>query len=111
MVLRPPHALSGDEQPPAVVQQAEGLRAGRRVEVTTQDRGPAPLSGTAFRASRLSTPTADAGIGYYELGVAREANVLVVLQLNAMGNPAGEGPEDWVWTAETLQTALDRAID
>ncbi len=56
------------------------------------------------------TPTADAGIGYYELGVAREANVLVVLQLNAMGNPAGEGADDWVWTSETLQTALDRAV-
>ena len=53
---------------------------------------------------------ADAGIGYYELGVAREANVLVVLQLNAMGNPAGEGADDWVWTGETLQTALDRAV-
>ena len=82
---------------------------GDPAEVTTEDRLPAPLSETAFRASRLSTPTADAGIGYYELGVARDANVLVVLQLNAMGNPAGEGADDWVWTGETLQTALDRA--
>ena len=83
---------------------------GDPAEVTTEDRLPAPLSGTAFHASRLSTPTADAGIGYYELGVAREANVLVVLQLNAMGNPAGEGADDWVWTADRLQLALDRAV-
>ena len=83
---------------------------GDPAEVTTDDRLPAELSETAFRASRLSTPTADAGIGYYELGVARAANVLVVLQLNAMGNPAGEGADDWVWTGETLQTALDRAV-
>ena len=83
---------------------------GDPAEVTTDDRLPAELSATAFHASRLSTPTADAGIGYYELGVAREANVLVVLQLNAMGNPAGEGTDDWVWTADRLQTALDRAV-
>jgi len=84
---------------------------GDPAEVTSDDRLPAALSPTAFHASRLSTPTADAGIGYYELGVAREANVLVVLQLNAMGNPAGDGPDDWVWTADRLQTALDRAVD
>jgi hypothetical protein len=84
---------------------------GDPAEVTTDDRVPGALSPTAFHASRLSTPTADAGIGYYELGVAREGNVLVVLQLNAMGNPAGDGPDDWVWTADRLRTALDRAVD
>lgn len=83
---------------------------GDPAEVTSDDRLPAPLSPTAYHASRLSTPTADAGIGYYELGVAREGNVLVVLQLNGMGNPAGDGPTDWVWDADRLQTALDRAV-
>lgn len=105
----------------ATAEQAAAAAAGLRdafaacpegdpAEVTTEDRLPAPLSETSFHASRLSTPTANAGIGYYELGVAREANVLVVLQLNAMGNPAGEGVDDWVWTADRLQLALDRAV-
>ena len=87
---------------------------GDAAEVTVADRGPESVGGgDAFRASRLSTPTADAGIGYNEIGVARDRNVLVVLYFNGMGNPA-EAENDtaaasWVWSAERLRAALDAA--
>jgi hypothetical protein len=81
---------------------------GDPAEVTVEDRGPAPVGDQgAVRASRLSTPTADAGIGYYELGVIREANIVVVLEWSSMGNPEDTG---WVWDAGRLQTALNRAL-
>ena len=73
------------------------------------DEAVAAVGDQASRASRLTTPKADAGIGYYELGVARDQNVVVVLQWVGMGNPVGEGAQDWVWTAERLGATLDRA--
>jgi hypothetical protein len=84
---------------------------GDPAEVTVTDRGPEPVGGAddGLRASRLSVPTADAGIGYYELGVARRGNIVVVLEWSSMGNPAGDGPSDWVMTPERLRTAMDRA--
>ena len=84
---------------------------GDPAEVTTTDRGPETVGDQgALRASRLSTPTADAGIGYYELGVIRDANIVVVLEWSSMGNPEGDTATDWVWDANRLQTALDRAL-
>jgi hypothetical protein len=81
---------------------------GDPAEVTTTDRGPETVGDQgAVRASRLSTPTADAGIGYYELGVIQDANIVVVLEWSSMGNPEDTG---WVWDANRLQTALDRAV-
>jgi len=81
---------------------------GDPAEVTTTDRGPETVGDQgAMRASRLSTPTADAGIGYYELGVIQDANIVVVLEWSSMGNPEDAG---WVWDADRLQTALDRAV-
>ena len=47
---------------------------------------------------------------YYELGTAQEDNVLVVLQWTSNGNPMGNDSTEWVWTADRLQTALDRAV-
>ena len=82
--------------------------AGDPAEVTFEDRGPVAVGDQgAVRASRLSTPTADAGIGYYELGFIQDANIVVVLEWSSMGNPEDTG---WVWDADRLQTALDRAV-
>lgn len=86
-----------------------GCPEGDPAEATVADREPAALSAVTFRASRLTTPTADAGIGYYELGVARDANIVVVLQWSSMGDPTGDATDTWVWTADRLQAALDRA--
>ena len=78
---------------------------------TAGPRGPMAADGVSetLHASRLTTPTADAGISYYELGVARSANIVVVLEWSSMGQP-GEDRTAWVWSAERLQTALDRAV-
>ena len=65
-----------------------------------------PVADLGFHASRTSSPP-DSEVHYLEMGTAREGNVLVVLQWLA-------GPVDgvdWVWDAEQLQTALDRAVD
>jgi hypothetical protein len=46
-------------------------------------------------------------ISYFELGVVRAANVVVVLQWHSMGQPTGV---DWVWDANRMASALDRAV-
>jgi hypothetical protein len=83
-------------------------------EATVNDRGPGQTGGVegvsqTLRASRLTTPTADAGISYFELGVVRSANVVVVLQWSSMGQPDADKAA-WVWTADRLQQAIDRAV-
>jgi hypothetical protein len=91
----------------------EACPEGDPAEVTTADRGPQAVGLDGFHASRTSTPRADAGIGYNETGVVRDANVLVVLFFNGMGNPAeGENATpaaSWVWSAERLQAAIEAA--
>lgn len=85
---------------------------GDPAEVEVTDRGPEPVAGGSplgFRASRADVPKVATETGYYELGVGRRGNVVVVLEWRAYGNPA-EGADGWVWTAERLQTALDRAV-
>jgi hypothetical protein len=84
---------------------------GDPAEATVKDRGPtegASLNNvdTTLHASRLTTPVADAGISYYELGVAQVANVLVVLQWSSMGKPEGV---DWVLSNELLGVAAATA--
>lgn len=83
---------------------------GDPAEATITDRGPLAVGtqGAAVRASRLTTPKADAGIGYYEVGAARNANVIVVLEWSSMGNP--EGDSGWVLTEQRLATALEKAV-
>lgn len=70
-----------------------------------------PVAGLAsgYRGSRFFVPNVASETSYYEAAVARVANVVVVLEWQAFSNPAGDGEQDWVWTAERLQTALDRA--
>lgn len=72
-----------------------------------------PVTGVAsgYRGSRFFVPNVASETSYYEAAVARVANVVVVLEWQAYSNPAGDGEADWVWTAERLQTALDRAVD
>ena len=60
----------------------------------------------AVQASRTSTPP-DSEVSYYELGMVQKSNVLVVLQWHSMGKPESV---DWVWDAQRLGTALDRAV-
>jgi hypothetical protein len=86
---------------------------GDPAEVAVEDRPPVPVAGvsgadTALQASRTGTPVQASEISYYELGVAREANVVVVLQWHSMGQPTGV---DWVWDANRMASALDRAVE
>ncbi len=77
---------------------------------TVVDRGPVPVPGTsadeATHASRTGTPVLASEVSFYELGVAREVNVVVVLQWRS--SPLAE--VDWVWDEARLQAALDRAV-
>ena len=86
---------------------AAGCPPGDPAEVTSADRGPAPAAPGAYRWSRTSTPVADGDIGYYELGVSRRGNVVVVLEWSSMGNPVAPG---WVWTPVRLAAAVERAV-
>lgn len=73
------------------------------------DREPSGVAvpgAEALRASRSAAPP-DSELSYYELGVVLKANVVVVLQWGSMGKPDGV---DWVWDADLLQTAVDRAV-
>jgi len=82
---------------------------GDPAEATVVDTGPEPVA-SGFRAARATTPTADAGLSYYELGVNAKANIVVVLEWTSMGNPYGRDATTWVWTADRLRLALDRAV-
>jgi hypothetical protein len=91
-------------------QAFQNCPTGDASQATVADRQPEIVSSNGSHASRLSTPTADAGVSYYELGLVQDANIVVVLQWSSMGNPVGDRATDWVWTATRLQTALDRAL-
>lgn len=82
---------------------------GDPAEATVVDAGPEPVA-SGFRAARATTPTAAAGLSYYELGVNAKANIVVVLEWTSMGNPYGRDSTTWVWTADRLRLALDRAV-
>jgi hypothetical protein len=73
-------------------------RPGPSVEGTGADE--------ALQASRTSSPP-DSEVSYYELGLVRKANVLVVLQWHSMGLPDGVTQ---VWDTRRMKTALDAAV-
>ena len=86
---------------------------GNASEVTVDDRGPVRAHGIAgvsetVHAARLTTPTADAGIAYYELGIARSSNVVVVLEWSSLGKPV-RNKQAWVLSGELLDVAAHRA--
>jgi len=63
------------------------------------------------RHSRYFYPEVASEPNYYEVATAHRGNVVVVLEWQGSGNPIGDGTEDWVWDADRLQTALDRAVE
>ncbi len=84
---------------------------GDPAESQVVDRQPRDVPGvegvdTAVHASRTATPVLASEVSYYEVGVVRRANVVVVLQWQAGPVPS----VDWVWDAGRLTAALDRAV-
>jgi hypothetical protein len=82
-------------------------------EATVDDRGPVRANGEGgvsetLHAARLTTPTADAGLAYYELGIARSSNVVVVLEWSSLGKPFAD-KRAWVLSDELLDVAAHRA--
>jgi hypothetical protein len=88
---------------PATVDPSEGT-------LTTRDSELVPGLDTAVRNSRYFVPELASEPNYYEVATAHRGNVVVVLEWQASGNPSGDGGNAWVWNAERLQTALDRAV-
>jgi len=88
---------------PATVDPSEGTLTTRYSELV-------PGLDGAVRSSRYFVPELASEPNYYEVATANRGNVLVVLEWQASGNPAGDGAQDWAWDAERLQTALDRAV-
>lgn len=89
---------------PATVDPADGTLA-------TRESQAVPGLGGALRHSRYFVPELASEPNYYEVATARRSNVVVVLEWLASGSPTGDVENDWVWTAERLQAALDRAVD
>ncbi|MEO7980698.1 MAG: hypothetical protein ABI807_07400 [Sporichthyaceae bacterium] len=79
--------------------------ASDNVVTSTAQPVPLPAADEGRVVTREASPPGS-DVSYYELGVVREANVLVVLQWNSMGLPDGVTQ---VWDAERMQAALDRA--
>ena len=89
------------------VEPSEGEASTRLSVVVPGFGGPRPR---AIRHSRLFVPAAASEPDYYEVATAATANVVVVLEWQAWANPSGGGADAWVWSAERLQVALDRAV-
>jgi len=79
--------------------------------LTTRESVLVPGLDGAVRHSRYFYPELASEPSYYEVATAHRGNVLVVLEWQASGNPTGDGTENWVWSTERLQTALDRAVE
>jgi hypothetical protein len=112
-VLRFPDAASAGAALVHPLDDLRGCPVGDASEVTVtgraEERVPATLADEAYRTARLSTPTAASEPFYYELGVARRANVVVVLEWTSQGSPFARGSSAWAWTPERLAAALERA--
>jgi hypothetical protein len=65
-----------------------------------------PDADSAFSVSREASPP-NSEVSYYELGITRKANVLVVLQWSSMGLPNGVTQ---VWDQARLTSALSTAL-
>jgi hypothetical protein len=112
-VLRFASSPDAERYATALSDAAHGCDPGNAAEVTTQDSGPEAVrdaTDPAFRWSRLTTPKTNGGISYYELGVTRDANVVVVLEWMSMGNPNGDTSGEWVWTSEGMASAMNAAV-
>jgi hypothetical protein len=78
--------------------------------LSTRDSEIVPGLDGAVRSSRYFVPAYASEPNYYEVATAHRGPVVVVLEWQASANPIGEGAADWVWDAERLQAALDRAV-
>jgi hypothetical protein len=88
-------------------------KQGKESEVTVNDRGPLRANGIGghsetLNASRLTTPRAAGEVHYYELGVARLVNVVVVLEWTSIGKPVDD-TTTWVLSSDLLSVAIHRA--
>jgi hypothetical protein len=86
---------------------------GDPAETSVEDRGPVesdPVEGVdqLVHASRTGTPVQASEISYYELGIVRRGNVVVVLQWSSQGRP--DNGSEWVFANELLDVAAHRAI-
>ena len=88
---------------PATVDPSEGT-------LTTRYSSAIPGFDTAVQSSRYFVPEFASEPSYYEVATAHQGNVVVVLEWQASANPSGDGEDDWAWTPERVQTALDRAV-
>jgi len=115
-VLRFGDAAAAGEAVTALSTSFATCDRGKANEVSVDDRGPVHMEGPkgadgvseSLNASRLTTPKTDGDLGYYELGVARSANVVVVLEWTSQGKPMAD-KHAWVWSADRLTKATTRA--
>lgn len=107
-VLRFPDAAAAQDAVDTVARSLTGCTVGTPAD-DVQTRW-APLDVTAADAAvhvSRSSETPNSEPSYLELGMARTSNVVVLLSWNSMGQPESVS---WVWTADRLQSALDRAV-
>jgi hypothetical protein len=119
-VLRFGNAATAGEAVTALSSAFATCDRGKASEVSVDDRGPTRTAGSTgvglsdggdgetLHASRVTTPKTDGDIGYYELGIARAANVVVVLEWTSMGKPTTDAA-GWVWSPTLLNAATTRA--
>jgi len=115
-VLRFGDAATAGEAVTALSTSFATCDRGKANEVSVDDRGPVHMEGPkgadgvseSLNASRLTTPKTAGDLGYYELGVARSANVVVVLEWTSQGKPMAD-KHAWVWSPTLLTKATTRA--
>jgi len=76
---------------------------------SVDERPAQPVGDIGFQFSRSSAP-AGSEVSYVEVDVARQANVVVVLQWNGAVDEVSSDQGTWVWDEAALTDALDRAI-
>lgn len=107
-VLRFPDAAAAQDALDTVAKSLTGCTVGTPADNVQTRWAPLDVTGAdaAVHVSR-SSETPNSEPSYLELGMARTSNVVVLLSWNSMGQPESVS---WVWTADRLQTALDRAV-
>jgi hypothetical protein len=108
-VLHYPSAAAAAAGVETVLSQLGSCEVDKQHPKRITQRGPEPVADApdSVRASWLSTAQADSEVYYYELGIRRVGNVVAVLEWSSMGNP--EKQDGWVWTADRLNLAAQRA--
>jgi hypothetical protein len=76
---------------------------------SVEERPTQAVGDLGFQFSRSTAP-AGSEVSYVEVDVARQANVVVVLQWNGAVDEVSSADDTWVWDEAALTEALDRAI-